>query len=129
MAAFGMEEPVDRAKNLQHWRKILQDDSTVKRTIVWKGQVAGYVLQFELFGKPSVAYWIRNEFWGKGVATGALRAFVQQIELRPIFARVAKDNIASRRVLEKSGFTVYGEEHSYASARKVEIDELLCILP
>jgi RimJ/RimL family protein N-acetyltransferase len=128
MAAFGMEEPVDKEKNLEHWKHLLRDDSTLKRTVVVQGQVAGYVIRFELLGKSSVAYWLRNEFWGKGVATRALGEFLRQIELRPIYARVAKDNIASRRVLEKCGFTAYGEEHSYASARQTEIDELLFVL-
>ncbi|MFZ1023215.1 MAG: GNAT family N-acetyltransferase [Thermoplasmata archaeon] len=129
MAAFGAKDPIDRETVLQHWRKLLRDDSAVVRTIVLEGKVAGYVLRAELLGKPCVAYWIGNEFWGKGVATRALREFLRQVELRPIYARVAKDNIASRRVLEKCGFTAYGEEHNYANARQMEIDELLFILP
>ncbi|MFZ0892030.1 MAG: GNAT family N-acetyltransferase [Thermoplasmata archaeon] len=129
MAAFGAKDPVDRGTTLEHWRKILQDESSVVRTIVLDGRVAGYVLRAELLGKPCVAYWVGNEYWGKGVATRALREFLRHVDSRPIYARVAKDNIASRRVLEKCGFTVYGEEHSYANARKTEIDELLLILP
>ena len=129
MAAFGEKGPIDREKTLQHWRQLLQNHSAVKRTIVLNGRVVGYVLQFELLGNPSVAYWIANEFWGKGVATRALREFLIQVEMRPIYARVAKDNMASRRVLEKCGFTSYGEEHNYANARQTEIDELLFILP
>jgi RimJ/RimL family protein N-acetyltransferase len=42
-----------------------------------------------------------------------------------MYARVAKDNLASRRVLEKCGFTVIGEDKGFANARGQEIDELL----
>jgi RimJ/RimL family protein N-acetyltransferase len=129
MAAFGAKDPIDRETVLQHWRKMLKDESAVVRTIVLDHRVAGYVLRAELLGKPCVAYWLGNEYWGKGVATRALREFLRQVESRPIYARVAKDNFASRRVLEKCGFTVYGEERNYANARKMEIDELLMVLP
>jgi RimJ/RimL family protein N-acetyltransferase len=30
--------------------------------------------------------------------------------VRPLYARVARHNLASRRVLEKCGFTISGEE-------------------
>jgi RimJ/RimL family protein N-acetyltransferase len=38
---------------------------------------------------------------------------------------VAKDNLASRRVLEKCGFTVCGEGRGYANARGMEIEEFI----
>jgi RimJ/RimL family protein N-acetyltransferase len=46
-------------------------------------------------------------------------------KIRPIYARVAKDNLGSRRVLEKCGFTVIGESKGFANARGQEIEELL----
>ena len=45
--------------------------------------------------------------------------------MRPIYARVAKDNVGSRRVLEKCGFQVIGESTGYANARGEEVEELL----
>ena len=43
------------------------------------------------------------------MATRALAAFLSYDTARPLHARVAKHNLASRRVLEKCGFTVIGE--------------------
>ena len=40
-------------------------------------------------------------------------------------ARVAADNVASRRVLEKCGFQVIGTDRGFAEARSAEIDELV----
>jgi RimJ/RimL family protein N-acetyltransferase len=51
-----------------------------------------------------VGYWIGREFWGRGVASEALRQFVAEIEERPLYAYVAVTNVASARVLEKAGF-------------------------
>ena len=42
---------------------------------------------------------------------------------RPIYARAAKDNFASLRVLEKCGFTITGYNKGYANARAAEIEE------
>jgi RimJ/RimL family protein N-acetyltransferase len=44
---------------------------------------------------------------------------------RPLHARVAHDNVASRRVLEKCGFRVVATERSFAEGRSGEIEEVL----
>ncbi|HWM24181.1 MAG TPA: GNAT family N-acetyltransferase, partial [Chthoniobacterales bacterium] len=43
-------------------------------------------------------------FWGRGVATEALSAFLILEQTRPLHAGVAKHNVASIRVLQKCGF-------------------------
>ena len=88
--------------------------------------VVGHVGSYEQFGKREVTYWIGTAYWGQGIATRALTAYLKQtLTTRPIYARVAKDNVGSRRVLEKCGFTVVGESKGYANARGKEIEELL----
>jgi len=44
---------------------------------------------------------------------------------RAFYARVAKDNVGSIRVLEGWGFTVQGQEVGFANARADEIKELV----
>ena len=41
---------------------------------------------------------------GRGVATEALSAFLRLEPIRPLYAGVAKHNVASIRVLQKCGF-------------------------
>jgi hypothetical protein len=48
-------------------------------------------------------------YWGNGIATAALSLFLGLLKVSPLYARLAKHNIASRRVLEKCGFTSSGE--------------------
>jgi RimJ/RimL family protein N-acetyltransferase len=94
-----------------HWTKILADECVTKKTILFDGRVAGNVVSFEQDGEREVGYWIGREYWGRGVATKALSVFLCRVEVsRPLNAGVAKHNIASRRVLEKCGFTVVGEK-------------------
>jgi RimJ/RimL family protein N-acetyltransferase len=100
----------DKAAFTAHWTKVLGYETGIKRTILVGGQVAGYIVSFEQDGKREVGYWIGRNYWGKGVATRALAAFLEHDRRRPLYAYVVKRNVASRRVLEKCGFTVRDED-------------------
>jgi RimJ/RimL family protein N-acetyltransferase len=126
MAAFTAKDATDREAFNVHWNRILGDATVIIKTIVFDGLIAGSVLSYEEDGKTEVSYWLGKEYWGKGLATRALLLFLTNVnQTRPIFARVAKDNLGSRRVLEKCGFMVIGEARGFANARGVEIEELL----
>lgn len=107
MAAFPAR---DRESFMAHWAKIMADDSNILKTILFDGQVAGNIVSWEQSGEREVGYWIGKEYWGKGIATKALAAFLGHVKARPLYAHVAKHNIASRRVLEKCGFRMFGME-------------------
>jgi uncharacterized protein (TIGR01244 family) len=100
----------DREAFMAHWAKILANDNVQIQTILFDGKVAGNVVCFEQDGKREVGYWLGKDFWGKGIATRALSAFLGQVKVRPLYGYVAKHNIASRRVLEKCGFTLDAED-------------------
>ena len=130
MAAFIARDPTDRDAFTAHWIKILANPTNIIRTIVFDGQVVGSVSSYEESGKPEVTYWIGRAYWGKGIGTRALTAFLAQVNTtRPIYARVAQDNLGSRRILEKCGFQVIGETEGFANARGKVIEELLLELP
>jgi RimJ/RimL family protein N-acetyltransferase len=125
MAAFTAKDPTDRQSFDAHWQKVLADKSITIRTILWHGEVVGSVLCHSWDGDPEVSYWLGKPYWGKGIATQALALFLQVVCDRPLYARVAKDNIPSIRVLEKNGFTLSGEGKWYSNARGKEIAELV----
>ena len=126
MAAFTAKDPTNQEAFMAHWHRILAEETNIIQTILCNGQVAGSVSSYLDEGKPEVTYWLGKEYWGKGIATWALKEFLAHHNpARPIFARVAKDNLGSRRVLEKCGFKVIGELTGFANARGQEIEELL----
>ena len=130
MAAFTARDPTDREAFTAHWNKIMADPTNIIRTIVCDGQVVGSVSSYEESGKPEVTYWVGRAYWGKGIGTRALTAFLVQVNTtRPIYARVAQDNLGSRRILEKCGFQVIGETKGFANARGKVVEELLLELP
>jgi RimJ/RimL family protein N-acetyltransferase len=106
MAAFPSR---DRDAFTAHWARILADETVIKKAVLLDGRVAGNVVCWEQDGDRLVGYWIGKEYWGKGVATRALSEFLGHVKTRPLYARVAKHNVASIRVLEKSGFLVSGQ--------------------
>ncbi len=125
MAAF---PPKDRQTFVAHWIKVLADESIAKKTILYDGVVAGHVVGFEWSGKREVGYWIGKEYWGKGVATQALSDFLLHIKERPLYAWVAKHNVASIRVLQKCGFTVAGEDSGSSDVSDEEVEGYILIL-
>ena len=47
---------------------------------------------------------------------------------RPIFARAARDNIGSIRVLQKCGFKIVGKNKDFANGRGEDTEEyILCL--
>jgi RimJ/RimL family protein N-acetyltransferase len=123
MAAFTAKDPSDKTAFMAHWVKIMADESIIIKTILAGGQVAGHVLVHRWFGEPEVSYWLGREHWGKGIASRALVLFLEQVIERPLFARVAKDNQASLRVLQKCKFVITGEDKGFANARGIEVEE------
>jgi RimJ/RimL family protein N-acetyltransferase len=127
MGAFTARDPTDRDAFMAHWARILSDETITIQSILFNGQVAGSVASYkdEEFGELEITYGIGREYWGKGIATRALSTFLDNVPVRPLYGRAAKDNIASLRVMEKCGFTICGEGKGFAFARREEVEEYI----
>lgn len=106
-----------------HQKKIDADPEVLQRTVVVDGVVAGSVGSWQADADRDIGYWIGRDFWGRGVGTAALRAFLEIEMRRPLTAIVAVHNIGSRRVLEKCGFLVVREQQADDG-----VDELVAVL-
>jgi len=125
MAAFTGPDHMDRDAFERRWSRIRADETLMARAIVVDDELTGTIGSWGDPGEREVTYWIGRSHWGKGIATAALNAFLAVDTSRPFHARVAYDNVASRRVLEKSGFRVVGTDRGFANARSAEIEELV----
>ena len=119
--AMVMFKSRDQAAFGEHWAKLLADSSKLKKTIVVEGQVVGNIGSWTSDGKREIGYWIDRAFWGRGIATEALSAFLRLEETRPLYAGVAKHNAASIRVLQKCGFTLLGSEETSDDAEPTHV--------
>ncbi len=125
MAAFPAR---DRDAFMAHWAKILGDESLVAMTVVVDGCVAGHVGCWTQDGQRLVGYWIGKEYWGKGVATQMLSLFLRHVADRPLHAHVAKQNVASIRVLEKCGFAICGNSTEALGEPGDGIEEVVYVM-
>jgi RimJ/RimL family protein N-acetyltransferase len=121
MVAFGSRDPSNRAAFEARWAQILADPSVVKRTIVADGEVAGHIVRWGPPDRLEVGYWLGRTWWGRGIATRALAAFLAEHPERPLHAWVATDNHGSVRVLEKCGFAITGEDREFSHHRGEEV--------
>jgi RimJ/RimL family protein N-acetyltransferase len=128
MAAFTAKDPSNRKAFEAHWNRIRHDDTVLTKTILFDNQVAGHILSYQYDGRTEVSYWLGKAHWSRGIATQALHTFLNHVQTRPLYARAAKDNIASIRVLQKCGFKISGEDIGFANARGQEIEELVLTL-
>jgi RimJ/RimL family protein N-acetyltransferase len=125
MAAFP-SRPLDAF--MEHWKRLRADSDMVLRTILYQGQVAGTVMSFMQREKRQVGYWLGREFWSRGIATQALRQFLQEVKTRPLYAHVASHNVASLRVLEKCGFSITGQEPGSMTWKKLPVEDFVLTL-
>jgi len=97
----------------QRWHEIMANDRIVARTIVVGDVVAGHLVSWEDERHREVGYWLGRQFWGRGIASEALRDFLEVVPHRPLEAWVAPHNAGSARVLEKNGFTFDRDEPDF----------------
>ena len=122
MAAYQARNPSDRAVFDHHWNQILNDSNVLVRTIEHEGEVAGSILVFD-GDKPEINFWTSTKFWGKGITTSAVDAFLQEYTKRPLTAHVVQDNLGSIKVLERRGFKIIGTEQIFSNARAQVVTE------
>lgn len=108
----------DKDAHMAHWLRILTDPSVTAATVLFEGGVAGNIVSWDNDGERELGYWIGRSFWGRGVATSALKQFLEQFDGPPLHAHVTKRNAGSLRVLEKCGFVIVSE------GRFGEVDEV-----
>jgi len=125
MAAFVGKDPKDKVAFDTHWDKILKSPQNTTRTIVADDRVAGHIACYPDGEHIEVTYWLGKAFWGKGLATQALKRMLQFVVERPILARAAADNIRSIRVLQKCGFKIIGKNKDFADGRGEDTEEYI----
>jgi [ribosomal protein S5]-alanine N-acetyltransferase len=91
-------------------------NGAITRVIEYQGLFVGSVAITPQSGwrehLGEIGYWVAEEYWGKGIATVALRQMTEygfnSRNFRKLFAPVLAPNIASMRVLEKCGYQLEG---------------------
>ena len=123
MAAFTRADPSDRDAFDAHYRRVRADPANLLLGIEHDGRLVGTISSFTIDGDREVSYWIDPSRWGRGIASAALRLFLERERERPLYARTAAHNPASAAVVRRAGFLQIGEETSWAAGVGEEIVE------
>jgi RimJ/RimL family protein N-acetyltransferase len=79
-----------------------------------------------------LGYWLGEPFWGKGIMSGAVSRFVdyafQTYSMSRIFAEPFASNMASCRILEKTGFSLEGIKRKSVIKDGMILDQALYAL-
>lgn len=92
------------------------DPGRICRAIAIDGRAAGSIGVFtrdDVYSKTAeIGYWLAEPFWGRGIITQAILKICDmafsRLPIVRIYAEPFAHNIASRRALEKAGFTLEG---------------------
>lgn len=125
LAAFMPKNPTDKTAYLTKYTKLLSHPTVNNQTILIDNIIVGSVAKFVMEDKAEITYWLDRKCWGQGIATKALKKFLDIETTRPIFGRVAFDNFGSQKILEKCGFLRIGSDKGFANARQTEIEEFI----
>ena len=128
MAAFTVKDPTNLQAFNDKWAKMRIDTDIIYKTILWQNLVVGHIGKFIYKNKPEITYWIERKYWGKGIATKALELFLKMIDIRPLYACIAMDNLGSLRVLQKCGFELVDQSKGFSNARGKEVVEVNLVL-
>lgn len=124
-AAFTSKDSQNKEAYLAKYTRLLNDPTVNNQTIIVDDAIVGSIAKFVMEGDAEITYWIDKKFWGQGVATTALEDLLILEKTRPVFGRVAFDNLGSQKVLEKCGFVKIGTDKGFANARQMEIEEFI----
>ena len=72
------------------------------------GSISAIPGEFERQKSAEIGYWVAKPYWGKGIASEALKQFTELVfentDLIKLYASVFGENLASAKVLAKSSF-------------------------
>lgn len=130
MASSSVEDGTDPQAFDAYWARLRRSPTAVVRTIARAEDpehgVVGHIERFDDEERPYVRYWVDRELWGRGIATAALRMFLDDVVTeRPLFARQTRSNEASLVVLKRNGFKLVGQDTGYDAMRGRMLDDII----
>lgn len=90
----------------------------------------GFILQQDVGRRSAeVGYWLGEEYWGRGLATQAVKVITEyafvHYDICRLYAHVFEWNVASTRVLEKAGYLLEGRLKKSVTKDGKTIDQLM----
>jgi RimJ/RimL family protein N-acetyltransferase len=124
-------------KDAKEWLALVKKQKKPATTFCVEadGELAGsigFTLKEDVFRKTvEIGYFVGEEYWGKGIATEAIRQMVDYIQKKfdvvRIYAEVFDFNKASMKALEKNGFYLECIRRKAAIKNNVIVDDYVWV--
>ena len=109
-----------------------KEDPIMTFAIRWNDQLAGVIgfkPQIDVHRKSvEIGYWVGEPYWGKGIATQAIKQMVSygfaKLDINRIFAGIYSHNAPSMKALENCGFQKEGVFRKAVIKNGVYLDEV-----
>ena len=128
----GIKLPFTINASKKYIKDSVSNKDTFEFAIIFENKLVGtVVLENPNSNKKifEVGYVIAKPYWGKGIATEALKEILKfgfnKLKLKKIWAAIVSNNPASGRVLEKAGFKLEGKQEKQVFQNNRYYDELL----
>jgi RimJ/RimL family protein N-acetyltransferase len=118
------------------WMNHIKDQKPEQhQAILYNGLVVGNIgckLQEDVYRKSiEIGYFVGEPYWGKGIATEAIKLFVQHLieKFQPIriYAEVFAYNQSSMKVLQKNGFFLESIRRNAAIKNNEIVDDYVWV--
>lgn len=115
--------------------KVVDALPAINMAIEADGKLAGgigLILNGDVYIKSAeIGYWLGEQYWGKGIATEAVRQMTEYafyyFDLVRLYAEVFETNKASMRVLEKNGYYLEGVRRKAVFKNDVLMDDYIWV--
>jgi len=115
--------------------KVVDALPAINMAIEADGKMAGgigLILNGDVYIKSAeIGYWLGEQYWGKGIATEAVRQMTEYafyyFDLVRLYAEVFETNKASMRVLEKNGYYLEGVRRKAVFKNDVLMDDYIWV--
>ncbi|MBC6491336.1 GNAT family N-acetyltransferase [Flavihumibacter stibioxidans] len=92
----------------------------------------GLILNGDVYIKSAeIGYWVGENYWGKGIATEAVRQMTEYsfyyFDIIRLYAEVFENNKASMRVLEKNGYYLEGVRRKAVFKNETLMDDYIWV--
>jgi RimJ/RimL family protein N-acetyltransferase len=99
---------------MTHWRTVVLANPTgLAKAVMADGEVAGNIVSWTQDDRRYLGYWLGQAYWGRGIGTAAVRLFLAEERIRPLYAEPHQDNAASVKLLERCGFERVGTDEDF----------------
>ncbi|HRF18615.1 MAG TPA: GNAT family N-acetyltransferase [Chitinophagaceae bacterium] len=115
--------------------KVVDALPAINMAIEADGKLAGgigLILNGDVYIKSAeIGYWLGEQYWGKGIATEAVRQMTEYafyyFDLVRLYAEVFETNKTSMRVLEKNGYYLEGVRRKAVFKNDVLMDDYIWV--